>query len=247
MTQNTPEIKPERVAKIIARSGHCSRRKAEELILTNKVRVNGEIIRAPGTTVTPADAITINGVPLAKPEPTKLWMLNKLEATITASSDPQGRATVFDNLPLKQSHIVAVGRLDYNTEGLLLLTNDGELAQKLAHPSSAWDRTYRVRAFGFVPKEFIKAVSKPFTVKDIQYRAWQVEEESTRGKNTWFRVTICEGKNREIRKVFTHFGLEVNRLIRVQFGPYILDDLQPGAVKRLDLKLLDKRSNGPQK
>jgi len=226
---------PERIAKVIARSGVCSRRNAEVLISEGKVKVNGSTITEPGTKVSAEDTITVNGKPLRQAEKTRLWLFYKPKGTITSSHDPQGRQTIFDLLPKAMPRVITIGRLDYNTEGLLLLTNDGELARTMELPKNQVVREYRVRIFGKLYKDIIERLAAGVTVEGINYAGIDAEPEtSSKGSNTWIKVKLREGKNREIRKVFSHFGLEVNRLIRVAYGSFALENLKLGEVREVD-------------
>lgn len=225
----------ERVAKVIARSGVCSRRHAEVLISEGKVKVNNSIITEPGTKVSAADTIAVNGKILAPPEKTRLWLFYKPKGAITSNHDPQGRVTVFDLLPKDMPRVITIGRLDYNTEGLLLLTNDGELARILELPKNQVIREYRVRIFGKLYQDIISQLSAGVTVEGINYAGIDAEPEtSSPGSNTWIKVKLKEGKNREIRKVFSHFDLEVTRLIRVAYGSFSLQNLKLGEVREVE-------------
>jgi 23S rRNA pseudouridine2605 synthase len=232
----TEQSKGERIAKIIARAGHCSRRDAEKLILGGCVSCNGITVDSPVHFVTPEDQISINGNPLNKPKTEKLWLFYKPVGLITTHKDPQGRQTVFDyaqeqGLP----HVVSVGRLDINSEGLLLLTTSSAFAHNAESPKTAWPRTYRVRIFGKPNVNQLMGLSKGITIEGINYDPIQVEWENdlqADKRNNWIRMTLTEGKNREIRKILNHFDLEVNRLIRISYGPYELGTLKPGELKQ---------------
>ncbi len=236
----------ERIAKRLARSGVCSRRDAERLILDGRVAVDGKILSTPALNVTDANKITVDGKPIAQPEETRLWRYHKTDGTITTSRDPQGRPTVFEKLPPELPRVVSVGRLDYNTEGLLLLTNDGELARHLELPANAWLRHYRVRVYGAPKMRDIAMLAKGVTISGIAYEPIKVEIEkeqrtSTEEKaraNTWLSVTIREGKNREVRKAMEHIGLQVTRLIRTSFGPFQLGKLARGAIEEAPHRIL---------
>lgn len=234
----TPEKTGERIARRIARAGVCSRRDAEKLITAGRVAVNGLVITSPALNVGAADEITVDGTALPAAAPARLWRYHKNKAELTTARDPGGRATVFDKLPKDMPRVIAVGRLDYNTEGLLLLTNDGDLARALELPATGWRRRYRVRAHGQVDDATLASLARGATVDGVRYGAIEAEMESRRGANAWFNVTIREGKNREIRKVLEHIGLSVNRLIRVSFGPFQLGTLAPGTVEEVPAKVL---------
>ena len=179
------------------------------------------------------DAIAVDGKPLASAEKTQLWLYHKPCGLVTTHKDPEGRATVFDALPKDMPRVISVGRLDLNSEGLLLLTNDGGLARKLELPATGWVRRYRVRAFGSFPPGMLERMQKPLTIDGVRYQPVEVTMESKTGTNRWLEVSIREGKNREIRKIFEHFGLKVNRLIRLSYGPFQLGGIPSGAVKEV--------------
>jgi 23S rRNA pseudouridine2605 synthase len=228
----------ERIAKRLARAGVCSRRDAEKLITAGKVSVNGRKITSPALNVTDDDKIIVNGKLLAAAEKTQLWLYHKPAGLVTTHKDEQGRPTVFDVLPKDMPRVISVGRLDLNSEGLLLLTNDGELARKLELPETGWARRYRVRAFGSFPPGLLERMQKPLTIEGVRYKPMEVSMESNSGTNRWFMVSIREGKNREIRKIFEHFGLRVNRLIRQSYGPFNLGSLPQGEIREVPGKTL---------
>jgi 23S rRNA pseudouridine2605 synthase len=228
----------ERIAKRLARAGVCSRREAERLIESGRVSVNGKKISSPALNVTADDKIIVNGKLVAAAETTQMWLYHKPAGLVTSHKDPQGRPTVFDQLPKDLPRVISIGRLDLNSEGLLLLTNDGELARKLELPDNAWIRRYRVRAFGSFPPGMVERMGKPVTIDGVRYKPMDVKMESDTGTNRWFEVAIREGKNREIRKIFEHFGLKVNRLIRVSYGPFNLGSLRQNEVKEVTGKVL---------
>lgn len=231
-------IPGERIAKRIARAGICSRREAEKLIEAGKVFVNGKKITSPALNVTPEDKIIVSGKPLADADKTRLWLYHKPAGLMTTHKDPEGRPTVFDVLPKDMPRVISIGRLDLNSEGLLLLTNDGALARKLELPATGWIRRYRVRAFGSFPPGMVERMQKPLTIEGTRYQPLEVKMESDTGTNRWFQVSVREGKNREIRKIFEHFGLKVNRLIRQSYGPLQLGGLERGEVKEVPGKAL---------
>lgn len=236
----------ERIAKRIARAGLCSRRDAERLILDGRVTVDGKIIASPALNVTDANKILVDGRLVAEAEETRLWRYHKTAGTITTTSDPQGRPTVFEKLPPELPRVVSVGRLDFNTEGLLLLTNDGELARHLELPANAWLRHYRVRVYGSPNDRQIAELAKGVTISGIKYESIKVEIENEKRSTTeekeranrWLSVTIREGKNREVRKAMEYIGLEVTRLIRVSFGPFQLGTLSRGAIEEVPHRIL---------
>ena len=235
------EFEGERISKRIARAGICSRRDAERLIAKGKVVVNGERIKTPALNVTDNDEIIVNGTRLNEKEPARLWLFHKPVGLVTTHNDPEGRPTVFDALPgTLPDHIISVGRLDMNSEGLLLLTNDGSLSRHMEHPETGWLRRYRVRMHGFPDEAYLRKLKKGITIDDVKYRGIRVkrEDNQSKGTNVWADVTLEEGKNREIRRVFEHAGCPVNRLIRVSYGPFQLGSLSEGAIKEVPRKAM---------
>lgn len=230
----------ERIAKRLARSGVCSRRDAERMIEAGRVVVDGKVLTSPALNVTESNVIEVDGKRLKVPEEPRLWRYHKTAGTITSSRDPQGRPTVFEKLPPEMPRVVSVGRLDFNTEGLLLLTNDGALARHLELPQNAWLRRYRVRVHGDLDPQKLASVAKGVTISGIRYEPVkvEVEKEKDEGTNHWLSVTIREGKNREVRKIMDHLGLQVTRLIRVSFGPFPLGKLSRGAVEEVPRRVL---------
>lgn len=229
--------KPIRIAKAMADAGLCSRREAERWIEAGRVVLNGKTLDTPAVTVTEADDIQVDGNPLQnKPDQPRIFLYNKPSGIICSASDPEGRPTVFEKLPKKLPRLILVGRLDLNSEGLLLLTTDGELAGTLMHPSTNLERTYKVRFRGDLTDAQIKELGEGITIEGIHFRPAKVNLLGTTrgGSNNWATVTITEGKNREIRRLFNHFGLQVNRLIRLQYGPFELGDLTTNALKEID-------------
>ncbi|HER27321.1 MAG TPA: rRNA pseudouridine synthase [Rhodospirillales bacterium] len=228
----------ERIAKVMARAGMCSRRQAERWIGDGRVKVDGVVLSTPAVTVTASSIILVDDKPLPSPAETRLWRYHKPPGLLTSHGDPQGRATVFDRLPREIGRVISIGRLDLNSEGLLLLTNDGELARQLELPATAWQRRYRVRVYGVVNPDRLAALAKGITIDGIKYGAIDAALESTAGRNSWLSVALSEGKNREIRKVLEHLKLEVNRLIRVSFGPFSLGQMSRGQVMEISGKIL---------
>ena len=228
----------ERIAKRMARAGLCSRREAETWIAERRVKVNGKLIDSPALNVGDDDVILVDNKPIAVKEPTRMWMYHKSAGLMTTHKDPEGRRTVFEALPKGIPRVISIGRLDYNSEGLLLLTNDGALARKLELPSNGWIRKYRVRAYGAIAPSMIEAMKKGASIEGIQYGSVEVVLESQKGNNSWLIVSLTEGKNREIRKLFEHFGCQVNRLIRVSYGPFHLGKLPNGELKEVTGKVL---------
>lgn len=231
----------ERLAKYMARSGVCSRRGAEELIKQKRVTVNGEIIDSPAFNVDGSEKILLDGEALPQVEETRLWVYYKPVGLVTTHKDEKNRPTVFDNLPENLPRVISVGRLDLNSEGLLLLTNNGELSRKLELPSNGWARRYKVRVHGIVDEKKLADLKNGITVEGVQYGAIKVEVVTIKGTNAWLMVTLTEGKNREIRKVMKALGLEVNRLIRLSYGPFQLGGLKPGEAKEIPQKVLKEQ------
>lgn len=232
----TPE--GERIAKVMARAGLCSRREAEAWIAEGRVKVNGEKLTSPARNVTERDDIRVDGKPLPDKEKVRLWRYHKPRGLLTTAKDPQGRPTVFESLPKELPRVVSIGRLDLNSEGLLLLTNDGEIARKLELPTTGWVRRYRVRVNGTVEVAHLKALMKGVTVDGVRYGSVQTTLDRQQGDNAWLTMALTEGKNREIRKVCSHFGWGVSRLIRVSYGPFQLGNLDKGAVEEVKGKVL---------
>ena len=228
----------ERIAKFIARSGVCSRRKAEELIKEKRITINGEVVTSPALNVDGTEKILLDGEKLPEIEKTRLWIYYKPVGVVTTHSDPQNRPTVFDNLPIGLPRVISVGRLDLNSEGLLLLTNNGELARQLELPSNGWSRRYKVRVFGTVNEKKLKNLENGVFYDGVQYGPIKIELESKNGANSWLLITLSEGKNREIRKLMQSVGLEVSRLIRLSYGPFQLGSLDKGEVKEVPQKVL---------
>jgi 23S rRNA pseudouridine2605 synthase len=235
----------ERVAKVIARSGLCSRREAEVLIGDKRVSVNGTIIESAALDIFPSDRVLVDGKPLSLREPPRLWRYYKPRGRVTTHKDPEGRPTVFEALPEGLPRLISVGRLDFNTEGLLLLTNDGDLARHLELPATGWTRRYRVRAFGEVSEAQLQDLAGGLTVNKMNYGPIEASLEREQGGNVWISVSIREGKNREVRRIMEHLGLTVNRLIRVSFGPFVLGGLEPGQIEEVRTAVL-KDQLGPR-
>lgn len=235
----------ERIAKIIARAGICSRRDAERLIAEGRVAVNGKVIDTPATLVSASDDdIQVDGQTIPRPEKARLFLYHKPAGLVTSAKDDQGRETVFDDLPDDLPRVVSVGRLDLNTEGLLLLTNDGELSRYLELPSTGWVRTYRVRAYGRPTEGDLEELAEGISYNGVNYGPIDVSVDRGRGDNTWMTVSLSEGKNREIRYVMEAIGLRVNRLIRISYGPFELADLPISGVSEVPVAVL-KRELAP--
>jgi 23S rRNA pseudouridine2605 synthase len=227
-----------RIAKAIAHAGLCSRRDAEAWIAAGRVAVNGKALTTPAHVVSPGDRITVDGKPLPEAQGARLWRYHKRRGLVTSHKDPQGRKTVFDALPPGLPRVVSVGRLDINTEGLLLLTTDGELARHLELPSTGWLRRYRVRAHGKASQEALDALRQGVTLDGIRYGPVDARLDREQGSNLWLTISLREGKNREVKRIAEHLGLTVNRLIRVSFGPFSLGDLPEGAVEEVKRRVL---------
>lgn len=227
-----------RIAKAMARAGLCSRREAERWIADGRVSVNGQTLKTPAVEVGPKDRVLVDGQPLPVSEPTRLWRYYKPRGLVTTHSDPQGRPTVFDNLPPGLPRVVSIGRLDFNTEGLLLLTNDGALARHLELPATGWLRRYRVRARGRVTQADLDRLKDGIEIEGVRYGPIEAAIDTAQGANQWLTIGIREGKNREVRRVLSTLGLEVNRLIRVSFGPFQLLNLEPGEAEHVARRVL---------
>ena len=238
----TPE--GERIAKRIARSGYCSRRDAERLIAEGRVAVDGAPIESPALNVTAVQEIRIDGERLKAAEPTRLFRYYKPEGVVTTARDPEGRPTVSDRLGPDLPRLMPVGRLDINSEGLLLLTNDGALKRLLELPATGWLRRYRVRVYGTVKPDALKALADGIEIEGVRYGSIKAEEETRTGANAWLKVGLREGKNREVRRVLLHLGLEVSRLIRTAYGPFQLGALKRGGIEEVTPKVLKEQLGG---
>lgn len=241
MSSKQDRVKPgdgERIAKRLARAGLCSRREAERWITAGRVRVDGKVLETPACVVTARSRIEVDGKALAKPEPTKLWRHHKPRGLLTTNNDPEGRATVFQRLPDTLPRVVSVGRLDLNTEGLLLLTNDGALARHLEMPSTGWRRRYRVRVHGNVDEKALSRLADGIRIDGNSYGAIEAKLDSRQRGNAWLSLSMKEGKNREIRRVMEHLDLQVTRLIRLSYGPFQLGELPRGEVAPVPRRIL---------
>ncbi len=243
MTIQTSEEKGIRIAKLIAQSGHCSRREAEALILEGRVKVNGQTIESPATFITD-HSVKIDDKLINAKQEARVWMFHKPDGFLTTTKDPHNRKTVFDLLPKQMPRVISVGRLDFNTEGLLLFTTSGEIARFMELPKNKWNRIYRARVFGKINHERLKKLEKGIVVDGVKYGSIKVEVEVEKNSNSWLKISLEEGKNREIRKVMEHLGLKVNRLIRVSFGPFKLDDLKVGDVKEVRKSIVNSLMKG---
>ena len=231
---------PERIAKAIARSGLCSRREAERWIINGQVKLNSKILTECGVNVTSKDVIEVNGKPIPNKVITKLWMYHKQRGYLVTNYDPEGRSTIFDQLKNKiETRFISVGRLDMDSEGLILLTNDGDLARKLELPATGWLRKYRVRVHGYVIPKDLEPLKNGITIDGIRYGRIDAALDRQQGSNAWLTLSFREGKNREVRKVMNHLGYNVNRLIRVSFGPFNLKNLPSGELEEVKNKVLN--------
>lgn len=227
-----------RIAKAIAHAGLCSRRDAEAWIAQGRVAVNGKVLTTPAHVVAPGDKISVDGAPLPQAQEVRLWRYHKRRGLVTSHRDPQGRKTVFEALPPELPRVVSVGRLDINTEGLLLLTTDGALARHLELPSTGWLRRYRVRAHGRVTQEALDRLRSGVSIDGVHYGPVEARIDREQGSNLWLTLALREGKNREVKRLAEHLGLTVNRLIRVSFGPFALGDIAEGAVEEVKRRVL---------
>jgi 23S rRNA pseudouridine2605 synthase len=229
---------PMRIAKAIAHAGLCSRRDAEAWIGHGRVAVNGNVLKTPAHVVAPGDRVTVDGKPLPQAQTPRLWRYHKPKGLVTSHKDPQNRKTVFESLPPELPRVVSVGRLDLNTEGLLLLTTDGELARHLELPSTGWLRRYRVRAHGKVTEADLDRLRQGITLDGVHYGPIEARIDREQGGNIWLTLGLREGKNREVKRLLETLGLTVNRLIRISFGPFPLGELAPGEVSEVKPRAL---------
>lgn len=236
MTQDPP--KGDRIAKVLARAGVASRREAERMIEAGRVSVNGRKINSPALNVSPADKISVDGAPLAEPEQPRMWLYHKPTGLVTTTRDEKGRKTIFDDLPEELPRVMSIGRLDLNSEGLLLLTNDGEIKRRLELPSTGWLRRYRVRMKGTPEDTTFEPLRKGLVIEGERFQPMEVKLDRQQGANAWATVALREGKNREIRRAMEALGLSVNRLIRVSYGPFQLGDLKSGTVEEIKSRIL---------
>ncbi len=227
-----------RIAKAIAHAGLCSRRDAERWIEAGRVAINRKVLETPAYVVKPGDKVTVDGKPLPDAAAPRLFRYHKPKGLVTSHKDPQGRRTVFEALPPDLPRVISVGRLDLNTEGLLLLTTDGELARHLELPSTGWLRRYRVRAHGNVTDADLARLAKGMSVDGVDYGPAEARIDRAQGGNVWLTLGLREGKNREVKRLLEALGLTVNRLIRVSFGPFALGELRPGEVCEVKQKVL---------
>ncbi|MCS6890359.1 MAG: pseudouridine synthase [Rhodovarius sp.] len=228
----------ERIAKWLARAGVASRREAERFIAAGRIGLRGQTVTSPACFVRPGDLVTLDGKPVPPPDRTRLFRYHKPRGLVTTHRDPEGRPTVFERLPPGLPRLVSVGRLDLNSEGLLLLTNDGELARRLELPAHGWQRRYRVRVHGHPDPAVLARLQEGITVDGVRYGPIEAVLDAKQGSNAWLTVSLQEGRNREIRRVFEHLGFPVTRLIRTAFGPFQLGRLPRGAVEEVSPKVM---------
>jgi len=227
----------ERIAKVIARAGICSRRDAEKLILEGRVKLDGVAVTSPAINVTENNVVQVDDKPLAPPEAARMWRYHKPSGLVTTHKDEKGRPTVFANLPKHLGRVVSVGRLDFNSEGLLLLTNDGDIARRMEIPASGWTRVYRARLFGKVTQADLDRLATGITIDGVKYGPVIADLERSKGMYSWATVKLKEGKNREVKRVMERLGLKVARLIRTAYGPFQLGQLAQGQVEEIPARL----------
>lgn len=234
----------QRIAKYMSRAGLCSRREAERWIEAGRVSVNGKILESPAFTVSDSDRVLVDNKPVRKKEPTRLFMYHKPAGLVTTQKDERGRKTVFNALPEDMPRVISVGRLDMNTEGLLLLTNNGELSRHLELPSTGWKRRYRVRAYGDITQDRLNRLEKGLTHEGVKYGGIEATLSKVQGNNIWMEMAIREGKNREIRRICEALGLQVSRLIRLSYGPFQLGSLEKGNIREVSAKVIKEQIKG---
>ena len=232
------ETGPQRIAKLLARAGIASRREIERMIAEGRIALNGEKLTTPATLVENVEGITVDGRPVRPAKATRLFRFYKPPASLTAAHDPKGRTTIYDRLPQGMSRVMPVGRLDFMTEGLLLLTNDGELKRQLELPRTGVVRTYRARAFGAVTQAQLEELAEGVTIEGVHYASINANLERRTGRNCWIEMSLTEGKNREVRQVLEYLGMQVSRLIRTAYGPFTVVGLEPAAIDEIDSEQL---------
>jgi 23S rRNA pseudouridine2605 synthase len=231
----------DRIAKVIARAGLCSRRDAEKMVLEGRVKVDGAVIASPALNVTEANLVTVDDKPLKTPDAARMWRYHKPPGLVTTHKDEKGRDTVFASLPASLGRVVSVGRLDFNSEGLLLLTNDGEIARRMEIPATGWNRVYRARLFGKVTQKDLDELATGVTIDGVKYGPIVANLVRSKGVYAWASVSLKEGKNREVKRVMESLGLRVARLIRTAYGPFQLGQLAPGGIEEIPAKLWRER------
>lgn len=234
---------PQRIAKLLARAGIASRREIERMIGEGRIKINGEVLTTPATILTSLDGVTCDDKPVQAPSPARLFRFNKPTGVLTAERDPKGRRTIYDILPKGLPRLVPVGRLDLNTEGLLLLTTDGELKRQLELPKTGVTRSYRARTYGQVSQSALEDLMLGIEIEGVRYGSINANMERRTGANSWIEMTLTEGKNREVRRVLEHLGLQVSRLIRTSYGPFTGEGLAPGAIAEIDRNVLTRFRN----
>jgi 23S rRNA pseudouridine2605 synthase len=236
----------DRIAKVLARAGLCSRREAERWVTDGRVVMNGVVLTTPAVTVPEGAIVLVDGKPLPEAEPSRLWRYHKPAGLVTSHKDEKGRETLFDRLPEEIGRVISIGRLDLNSEGLLLLTNDGGLARRLELPSTGWVRRYKVRVHGTLSPSQLESLERGLTIDGVRYGPIKAALERRQGANAWVTVALTEGKNREVRRVFEHLGVTVNRLIRLSYGPFQLGNLERGGIEEVPRRVLrDQLGLGP--
>ena len=251
-TRSSGGREPQRIAKLLARAGVASRREIERMIEARRIAIDGKAIETPATIISSLHGVTVDGKPVKAPAPARLFLFHKPAGLLTTERDPKGRPTIYDKLPSDLPRVVPVGRLDLNTEGLLLLTTDGELKRQLELPATGVERSYRARAFGNVTQDQLESLIDGIEIDGVRYGSIDANMERRTGANFWIEMRLKEGKNREVRRVLEHLGLQVSRLIRTAYGPFVLADLPPGEVgevRQVDLvnfrKTLKSAPRGP--
>jgi 23S rRNA pseudouridine2605 synthase len=239
-----PEGGPQRIAKLLARAGIASRREIERMIAEGRIALNGEKITTPATLLDDVAGLTVDGRPVRPAKATRLYRFYKPQGTLTAAFDPKGRSTIYDRLPPGLARVMPVGRLDYMTEGLLLLTNDGELKRQLELPSTGVVRTYRARAFGQVTQDQLEQLAEGVTIEGMRYGSINANLERRTGRNCWIELSLTEGKNREVRNVLAYLDLQVSRLIRISYGPLTVEGLEPAQVDEVPDEVLGEFRRG---
>ena len=234
----TKSNETERIAKKLSRAGVCSRREAERWIVEGRIKVNNVILSTPATNVSEKDKILVDNIPLPKPSLTKIWRFHKPKGCLVTENDPKGRKTIFQILPKSLPRVISVGRLDYDSEGLLLLTNDGAISRKLELPSTGWLRKYKVRVHGIVDKSALLKIKDGIKLDNFKTGPIEASLEIQKGTNAWILIGIREGKNREIRRIMDHLGYPVNRLIRLSYGPFQLGNLKSGEVLEINKNVI---------
>ena len=237
-TENDAGGRPERIAKVLARAGLCSRRDAERWIAEGRVSINGKVLASPAVVIGVDSEIRVDGKPIPQADRARLWRYHKPAGLVTTHRDEKGRPTVFDALPKDLPRLISIGRLDLNSEGLLLLTNDGALARRLELPATGWVRRYKVRVHGAVDPDRLAALAQGITIDSVAYGPIRASLERTQGSNAWIAMALNEGKNREVRRVLEHLGLQVTRLIRLSYGPFQLGNLERGTIAEIPRKAL---------